>query len=157
MLSISWNEAARHALPLFFSRLPVLPLPGEDSTFHRDIRHLPGRPRGKSAPESVRVDCPYRDDLRVSLACVCPSLWALRQERGFLLWHLHLRIPGAAGDGSSPHPGEGIRPLFCFLAPSDSGFGIPELSLDRSSLLKIENGEDVLVPASRRIVRRSAD
>jgi hypothetical protein len=36
-------------------------------------------------------------------------------------------------------------------------FGISELSLSRNSLPKIEDGEDVCVPASRGIVYRSAD
>ena len=84
-------------------------------------------------------------------------LLALRQERGLFLWHLHLRIPGAAGNGSAPHPGGGVRPLFYLLAASDIGFSIPELSVDRSSLLTMENGEDVHLPASGEIVRRSVD
>ena len=82
---------------------------------------------------------------------------ALRHERRFFLWHLHLRIPGATGIGSASHPGRGVRSLLYLLAPSDIGLGIPELSADRSSLLTMENGEDVRLLASRTIVRHSVD
>ena len=110
------------------------------------IPHLCSHVSGDPARSGVRFDCSDRTDLRVPLACVCSSAWVLRQKRGLFLWRLYLRISGAAGLGSAPHSRGGVRPLFYLLAASDIGLGIPELSVDRSSQLTIENDETAHVP-----------